>query len=147
VIRGRYRAPQRRTPEGMPVPERPSRPVLVELASAILVVGGLMSVLSSLDVAMHLAEQTSGVEPLAALTIAIGLAAVVLGILVRLGRAWLVAINVVAVAGFLELTSGSIVGLLFGGLDVFVVLVLMIERPWFAWRPPTEDDDRGLEDR
>jgi hypothetical protein len=145
VIRGRDRAQKRALPEGMPVPERPARPFLVELATAVLVVGGLTSILSSVDVAMHLAEQGPGVEPLALLSIAIGLASVILGILVRFGRAWLVAINVVAVTGFLELTSLSGAGFLYGGLDVFVVLVLMIERPWFNWRPPTDADDRGLE--
>jgi hypothetical protein len=113
--------------------------VLIELAAAILVVGGLMSVLSSVEVVAHLATRGDAVEPLAVLTLAIGLASVILGILVRFGRAWIVALNVVAVAAFLELTSGTIVGLLFGGLDLFVVLVLLLEQRWYRWVPPTDD--------
>jgi hypothetical protein len=49
-----------------------------------------------------------------------------------------VAVNVAAVAGFLELTSGSAQGILFGVLDVAVVLILMRHRPWFHWSPDGE---------
>jgi hypothetical protein len=117
--------------------------VLVELASAILVVGGLVGILNSIEVAMRLAEAGPGVEPIAGLTLGIGLVSVVLGILTRYGRAWLVTLNVVAIAAFLELTSGAMTGLLFGGLDVFVVVVLLLHRPWFAWTPEPDPDDRG----
>lgn len=126
-------------------PQRPPRPTLVELAAAILVVGGAMSILTSLDVVMRLAEQGPGVEPLALLSLGLGVGIVILGVLLRMGLAWLVALNVIAVTAFLELTSATIVGLLFGGLDLFVVLVLLVERPWFAWRPEDvaeESDDR-----
>jgi len=118
---------------GAEAPRRPSRPALVELASAILVVNGAVSVLASLDVVMRLAEGGSAVEPLALVTLGIGIGSVILGLLMRIGRAWLVTLNLIAIAAFLELTSGSIAGLLFGGLDLFVVVVLLLERPWFAW--------------
>jgi len=124
--------PGQRAPQG---PGRPARPALVELASAILVVNGAISILSSIDVVMRLAEAGPGVEPLAMLTLAIGVGSVILGLLMRFGRAWLVTLNVIAIAAFLELTSGAIVGLLFGGLDLFVVAVLLLERPWFTWTP------------
>jgi hypothetical protein len=124
--------PSQRSPEA---PGRPSRPALVELASAVLVVNGAISILASVDVAMRLAEAGPGVEPLALITLGIGVISVVLGLLMRFGRAWLVTLNVVAIAAFLELTSGSIAGLLFGGLDLFVVVVLLLERPWFRWLP------------
>ena len=127
------------TDAGMPEPERPSRPILVELASAILVVGGLMSVLSSTDVVMRLSTQGEAVDTLALLSLAIGVAGIVLGILIRFARGWLVALNLVAIAAFLELTSASIVGLVFGSLDLFVVLVLLFEQSWFRWRPPADD--------
>jgi hypothetical protein len=117
--------------------------VLVEVASAILVVGGLISILNSLDVVLRLAEAGPGVEPLALLTLGIGIASVVLGILTRYGRAWLVTLNAVAIAAFLELTSGTIVGLLFGGLDAFVVVVLLLHRPWFAWQPDADPFGEG----
>ena len=64
-----------------------------------------------------------------------------LGVLVRTGRAWLVALNVAAVAGFLELLSGSAQGLLFGALDVVVVVLLLRDRPWFHG-PDAEADER-----
>ena len=77
---------------------------------------------------------------------ALGIGFVVLGFLVRRGKGWLVAVNVAAVAGFLELTSGSAQGILFGALDVAVVLILMRHRPWFHWSPDerTGNDPAGL---
>ena len=125
-------------PDGQPARERPPRPVLVELAAAIVVVGGALSLLQSVDVVMRLGEQGAISDSLAVLDLLIAVGSIVLGVLIRVGRAWLVAINVLAVAGFLELTSGSAVGFLTGGLDVFVVIVLMLERPWFSWRPPAD---------
>ncbi|HJW23137.1 MAG TPA: hypothetical protein VJ506_11970 [Candidatus Limnocylindrales bacterium] len=116
---------------------RPPRPALVELAAAILVVGGVLSILSSIEVVLTLGQQGQPVDALSLLSLAIGLGFVVLGVLARYGRAWLVAVNVVAVAAFLELISATIIGLLFGALDVFVVLALFWERPWFQWRPPS----------
>lgn len=125
-------------------PERPSRPVLVELASAILVISGAISVLTTLEVMGRLADQGAVDAPVVLLSFAIAIGSIVLGILVRFGRAWLVAVNVAAVAGFLELTSGLGAGLLFGGLDVVVVIALFMERPWFAWSPERPDGrDRG----
>jgi hypothetical protein len=48
-------------------------------------------------------------------------------------------VNYVAVAGFLELTSGLPQGWLYGALDVLVVVILLAQRPWFAWTPEQED--------
>lgn len=118
---------------------RPDRPALVELASAVLVVGGATSILGSVDVLMRLAEQSPGFEPLGLLSIAIGIASVIVGFAVRMGHWWLLALNAVAVAAFLELTSGTVIGLVFGALDLFVVLVLLLERPWFTWAPDADD--------
>ena len=120
-------------------PTRPRRPFLVEIAAAILVVGGVISILTSIEVVLRLGEEGQPVEGLAVLSLAIGAALLVLGLLVRYGRAWLVTVNVVAVAGFLELTSGTVPGLLFGSLDVFVVLALFWERAWFQWSAPASD--------
>ena len=125
---------------GIPVPDgspqRPERPVLVELASAIMVVGGIMGVLSSIDVMSRLAEGGDDtIGPLIVLSVVIGIASILLGVLIRLG----VALNVTAIAAFLELTSGSIVGLVFGMLDAFVVMVLLVEQRWFRWTPAPND--------
>ena len=128
-------------------PRRPRRPPLVELAAAILVVNGGLSAITSLEVVARLADQGTASAPIALLSLAIGIGSLVLGILVRYGAAWLVAVNVAAVAGFLEISSWTALGLLFGILDVVVVLALFRERPWFTWSPdavgerPENDED------
>jgi hypothetical protein len=113
--------------------------VLVELATAMLIVAGALSVLTSIEAVAQMADR-GAVEPsVALLSVAVGLASVVLGLLLRTGRVWLVGVNLAAIAGFLELTSGSVVGLLYGLLDVFVVIALVATREWFRQplTPPT----------
>jgi hypothetical protein len=121
--------------------ERPRRPAGVELAAAIMIVSGAVATLVSIQAAMVLANQGELDEPLAALSIALGVGSVVLGLLVRVGRAWLIAVNVAAVAGFLEITSFSAPGLLFGLMDVLVVALLLRDRPWFTG--PEADAEAG----
>jgi hypothetical protein len=113
----------------------------VEVAAAIMIVSGAISILTSFEAAMSFSAQGTLDEPLAVLSIAIGVATVLLGLLVRVGRAWLIAVNVAAVAGFLEIVSGTAAGWLFGALDVAVVLLLMNDRPWFTG--PGQDDGAG----
>jgi hypothetical protein len=105
--------------------------VLVELASALLIVGGAMNLLLSIQVLVRLGQEGGEIGILTVVTIALAIATFALGLLVRYGRAWLVAVNVVAVLAFLELISGTLVGLLFGVIDVVIVLALVRERPWF----------------
>ena len=133
--------PSPTTPPPEPV-RRPRRPVGVELAAAIMVVGGLISTLTSIEAAAAFGARGELSVPLTALSIGLGVAFVILGLLLRTGRAWLVALNVAAVAGFLELTSGTAPGLLFGVLDVLVVLLLLRDRPWFRWSPDAETGRR-----
>ena len=122
-------------------PPRRRRPILVELASALLIVGGVLNLLLSIQVIAALGQQGSEVGPLTLVTIVLAAATLVLGVLVRFGRAWLVTINVVAVVAFLELTSGSPVGLVFGGVDTVVVVALLLERPWFVGPGPEPESD------
>jgi hypothetical protein len=138
----RARERRERGPDAAPAkepekPPRPRRPVGVELAAAIMIVSGVISALTSIEAAMAFSAQGELDEPLAVASVALGVATVILGLLVRVGRAWLVAVNVAAVAGFLEIISGTAVGWLFGALDVVVVVLLMNDRPWFAG--PGED--------
>ncbi len=114
---------------------RPPRPVAVQLASALLIVSGLLSTLLSFDAVGRLGDQTPGIEPLALLSVALGLATALLGVLLHFGRGWLVTLNASAIAGFLELMSGIPAGWILGTVDVAVVLVLVWHRPWFAWTP------------
>lgn len=112
---------------------RPSRPALVELAAALLIVGGALSTIASLMVLARMSDQGDDPGLVTALSLGLGVAGIVLGLLTRVGRAWLVTVNVVAVMGFLELVSFTPAGLLLGATDVFVVLVLVANRPWFYW--------------
>lgn len=109
----------------------PPRPVLVEIAAALVIVGGAFNLLLSVDAMVTLARQGGDIGLLPVVTIVLAMTVLALGLLVRSGRAWLVALNVVAVLAFLELISQTPVGLVFGMLDVVVVLALIRERPWF----------------
>jgi hypothetical protein len=109
------------------------RPVLVELASAILVVGAAVNLLISVDGLVGLAQSGGDIAIPTLITIAVATVTLGLGLATRFGRAWLLTVNVMAVIGFLELLSGTSIGLLFGVLDAFVVVALLRERPWFEW--------------
>ncbi|MEO8273614.1 MAG: hypothetical protein ABI620_06085 [Chloroflexota bacterium] len=109
------------------------RPILVELASAVLIVGAAMNLLISIDGLLNHAQAGDDIGVPAAITIAVATMTLALGLATRVGRMWLVTVNVMAVIGFLELLSQTSIGLLFGALDVFVVLALVRERPWFEW--------------
>ena len=129
-------------------PQRPPRPALVELATALLIVNGFVSFFTSVEAMGRLSDEAAVPEPLLVLVILIGPVTLALGIALRYGHAWLLGLNVVAVAAFLELTSGTIQGLLFGGIDLFVVVVLLSYRPWFQWTPEEEGGgDRSGETR
>ena len=127
-----------------PAPRRAfhPRPVLVEVASALLVVGSLVNLLISVDRLLGVAQTGGEIGVPVVITIALATLTLALGLAVRFGRGWLVAINVVAVIGFLELLSETPIGLVFGGLDVFVVLALVRERPWFDWSAQERADAR-----
>jgi hypothetical protein len=132
-------------------PQRPPRPALVELATALLVVSGFLSLFLSLGAVSTLADSGELSPLLVLLALVLGVAIPVVGIGLRYGRWWLLGVNLTAVASFLELTSGSAEGLLFGGIDLFVVVVLLLHRPWFAWTPADEPgaavDDTGPRQR
>ena len=126
---------------------RPPRPALVELAAAILIVGGGLQLLFGLAT---LPNVPPGAEPFAAIALGLNVASIALGLLVRIGRAWLVAVNFAVVLAFLDLlgSGGSPISLTLGAAEVAVVLILFARRPWFdemrAWRaadqpltPPT----------
>lgn len=119
----------------VPAPTRPDRPVLVELSAAILIVGGLTSLIGSLA--------APGI--VAILLVGLNVAMVILGVLIRRGRAWLIAVNVVAVALFLELTAlPSAFAIVFALLDAIVLIALLRHRAWFDWRP--DDSPAAVDD-
>ena len=109
---------------------KPSRPGAVELAGAILIVAGAIGLLGSLATASSL---PSGGEPFLALTLALDLGSIVLGLLVRLGRFWILAVNYAAVLGFIDLlgAGASPLSLMLGLADIAVVVILFVHKPWF----------------
>jgi hypothetical protein len=61
-------------------------------------------------------------------------------VLVRIGRAWLLALNYAAVLGFLDLlgAGASQFSLMLGLAEIVVVGILLARKPWFdavrSWR-------------
>ncbi len=113
-----------------PGPPPPPRPAAVELAAALLIVGGVINLIGGLS---SIPSLPPGVEPLFALTIALAIGSIVVGLLVRLGRFWLVAVNLAAVLGFLDLlgAGASPLSLMLGLADIVVVVILFRHKPWF----------------
>lgn len=112
---------------------RPARPRLVELASAILVIGSFMDGAVAFEGMLEATAQDGRLLASASVLVAFGL--IVLGVLIRSGRAWLVTVNVVAIAAFLELQAVTLAGILAALVDMVVVGILLRERRWFAWTP------------
>ena len=108
----------------------PSRPAAVELAAAILIVGGAVGLIGLFLSASSLPP---GTEPFVGLTIFLDAGAVVLGLLIRLGRFWILAVNFAAVLGFIDLlgAGASPIALMLGLADILVVVILFVHRPWF----------------
>ena len=116
---------------------RPARPPSVELAAAIMIVGGAIQLLLGLTT---LPALPSGGEAFAALALALNVATIATGILIRAGTWWLIAVNFTAVAGYLDLlgAGGSPLQLMLGVAEVVVVAILLARKPWFdelaQWR-------------
>lgn len=111
-------------------PLLPRRPAAIELATAILIAGGVIGVLVALSTATNLPP---GTEPFLLLTLALDIGSIVVGVLVRFGRSWILAVNYVAVLGFLDLvgSGASTLALLLGLADIVVVMILFVHKPWF----------------
>ncbi len=109
---------------------RPARPAAVELAAAILIVIGVLGLIGTIGA---IPDLPAGLGQIVILTAALNVGALVIGLLVRVGRAWLVAVNYVAVLGFLDLTGAPTSGfaLILGIADVIVVIILLLQKPWF----------------
>ncbi|HET7167880.1 MAG TPA: hypothetical protein VFI69_01645 [Candidatus Limnocylindrales bacterium] len=115
----------------VPAPTRPRRPLLIETAAAILIVGGLTSILGSLGTL----DPATGV--LDVLFILLAVLTVIVGLLVRAGRWWILDINIVAVVLFLEATAlPSAVAIIFVTLDTIVLYALIRHRAWFERADP-----------
>jgi hypothetical protein len=123
-----------------PAPVRPHRPLSIEVAAAILIVGAITALVGTLASMLPGGAAAASPEalPIVALLLAINVLTLIVGFLVRAGRAWLVCVNVVAVLVFIELTavpSGSAVAALLAVLDGFVFVAVARHRDWFDWPP------------
>jgi hypothetical protein len=118
-------------------PARPSRPALVELAAAILMVGGVAGLIQA---AASSSGLPAGTEPFQAGAVALDAGSIALGLLIRTGRAWLLAVNYAAVLGFIDLLGAGATpfSLMLGLTDILVVGILLVTKPWFdamrSWR-------------
>ena len=133
-------------PEEPEAPVRPARPGTVELAAAMLIVGGVLGVISALASST---TAPAGLEALPLLTLSLTLLQVAVGLLIRLGRFWLLAVNYVAVLAFLDLLAAGVspLALMLGLSEALAVVILLVRKPWFdamaRWRsaqpltPPT----------
>jgi hypothetical protein len=58
------------------------------------------------------------------------------GLLIRRARGWILALNVSAIALFIELTLiPDAFGILFASMDLIVLFALLRHRAWFQWTP------------
>ena len=118
-------------------PIRPARPAAVELAAAIMIVGGAIQLLLGLTTLPGLPP---GGEGFAALALVLNVATIGTGILIRAGTWWLIAVNFTAIVGYLDLlgAGGSPLQLMLGAAEVLVVAILLARKPWFdalaQWR-------------
>lgn len=133
-------------PGGEPDRPWPARSASVELAAALLIVGGVIGLLATVSSASSLPP---GAEPFIALTGGLAVGSIVVGLLARAGRLWLLAVNYAAVLGFLDLlgAGSSPLALMLGLADVVVVVILLTAKPWFdamgrrrePWNPQRSD--------
>jgi hypothetical protein len=116
---------------------RPARPASVEFAAAILIVGGAMNLITGLA---SFASIPPGAETFVAGALALAVGSIAVGVLVRIGRAWLLVVNYAAVLGFLDLigAGASPFSLTLGLAEIVVVGILLARKPWFdamgRWR-------------
>lgn len=113
-------------------PDRPmpSRPAAIELASAILIVAGVIAVVGAGSIAL---DPESVPDPFLVVTAALAIGSIVIGLMIRLGRWWILAVNYVAILGFLDLlaSGASPLALMLGLADIVVVVILFANKPWF----------------
>lgn len=142
---GAITTPEEATPDSLrpPSPRRPPRPLSIEIAAAVLIVGGFSAMVGNVTQLISADSSASdpGARPVVVLILGLNALTLAVGALVRRGQTWLLCINVVAVLLFIELTaipSGSSIAALQAVLDGFVFVALARNRAWFEWEPPEE---------
>ena len=122
------------------------RPVLVEVASALLIVGGITAVVGWLGalllgvIALDTAPQATAGLP-AVIYLGLNLVAVATGLTIRRGRHWRLCINVVAFSIVVYLTEiGRPIALFFLTLDLVAFYALVQHRAWFRAQAASKSD-------
>ena len=136
--------PDRERGQALSKDERFPRPPAVELAAAILIIGGILGLAGAIGGAASL---PAGSGPLLAVTLALDIASILVGVLIRMGRLWILDVNYVAIVGFLDLLAagGSPIALIRGIGEVAVVVILLVNRPWFVRRAGSAADSENVE--
>lgn len=119
-------------------PVRPNRPAAIELAAALLIVAGVLGIIGLFGPD---AARPQGLEWLVVLTAILNVGQIAVGVLVRAGRLWIVAVNYVAVLGFLDVAGagGSPLAFMLALMELGVLAVLFVYRWWFdgRWAEPS----------
>ena len=127
-----------------PAPERPPRPILVEVSAAILIVGGLTAIVGTLGGAAAGGGANPAPPAILVLLLLLDVLTVAVGVLIRGGRGWVLALNVVVVVLFVEfLALPNAIAILYLVLDSVVLFALIRHRWWFDWRPDDEPAELG----
>ncbi len=117
----------------VPRPERPLRPVQVELASAILIVGGITALVGWLVAQIFSLGIAANAGLIPAIFVILNVVAIAMGVAIRRRRYWRLCINVVAISILLYLTGvSSPIAIFYVALDVVVFYALFQQRAWFA---------------
>jgi hypothetical protein len=122
------------------VPAPPPRPVAIDFASTVLIVSGVFRVLAICLALVGPPQPGLEIRPLYVLIEGgFQVASIALGVLIRYGRAWLIAATFAAVFAFLQLLSLlGVVSIVFGVLFAIAFVAIFANRPWFiataAWR-------------
>jgi len=127
----------------------PPRPSAVDLAAAMLVLGGLVGYGQLVAGDYVVTGSLPAKDPIVGVAFIVYAASVVLGIVIRMGRGWLAAVNFAAVAAILYLPAfGRPVILLLVVAHLIAVTILLANRRWFAgmaaWRRSPFDGDGSL---
>jgi hypothetical protein len=125
----------------VPEPERPARPALVDLASALLVVGGITALLGWLGAQIFSLGDAANAGLVPAIFVALNVLAIAMGIAIRRRRYWRLCINLVAISILLYLTGlSSPIAMFYVALYVVVFYALFQHRAWFDGKDAPRPD-------
>ena len=120
----------------------------MEIAAAVLIAAGIFR-LVAIALAFANPNPPFPIDPVIAVAeTALQVLTITIGLLIRTGRAWIAAVNVVAVLAFIEILSlPSPVSLALAVLFGLAFAATFLNKPWFderaAWRARSPDRSRA----